>query len=338
MTASDYRAALDAAIKEYEALGRQRREIDDRLAQLGQTIGTLTRLLGLTPTVPLGLTDACRMVLRHGHPMTPVEVRDRLLAIGIDVSKYANDLAAVHTDLETPEQLRRTALHPARAGKHQYAWNRPATPVALTPDIVAHMHDATHEREAMRLTTVPDEEDRRPPRAPRTKPRGRSDDGPRTLRRRVFAEEIRTSANLRTAALVDALAAVPREQFLRPGPWTIRGEGDVGGPARQTPDADPRHLYDNVSVAIDPERQLFNGGPGAVVPWIDALNLRAGHRVLHLGCGLGYYSAVMAHVVGPTGHVLALEADSTLAQEASQNLAAIGSVEVRARRRHRAAP
>ena len=50
--------------------------------------------------------------------------------------------------------------------------------------------------------------------------------------RRRFAEEIRTSANLRTAALVDALAAVPREQFLRPGPWTIRGEGDVGRPAR----------------------------------------------------------------------------------------------------------
>ena len=32
--------------------------------------------------------------------MTPVDVRDRLLAIGIDMSKYANDLAAVHTILK----------------------------------------------------------------------------------------------------------------------------------------------------------------------------------------------------------------------------------------------
>ena len=91
-------------MKEFEALGQEKRAIDDRLAQLGQTIGTLTRLLGLTPTVPLGLTDACRMVLRRGEPMTPIEVRDRLRAIGIDVSKYANDLAAVHTILKRLNQ------------------------------------------------------------------------------------------------------------------------------------------------------------------------------------------------------------------------------------------
>ena len=100
MTEQDYRAALDAAVREYETLGREKGAIDDRLAQLGQTIGTLTRLLGLTPTVPLGLTDACRMILRHGEPLTPVAVRDRLVSIGIDMSKYANDLAAVHTILK----------------------------------------------------------------------------------------------------------------------------------------------------------------------------------------------------------------------------------------------
>jgi len=87
MTDQDYRAALDAALKEYETLGREKGAIDDRLAQLGQTIGTLTRLLGLTPTVPLGLTDACRMILRHGEPLKPVAVRDRLVSIGIDMSK-----------------------------------------------------------------------------------------------------------------------------------------------------------------------------------------------------------------------------------------------------------
>ena len=168
MTNTDYRAALDAAIREHETLDRQRREIDDRLAQLGQTIGTLTRLLGLVPTVPLGLTDACRMVLRHGQPMTPVEVRDRLLAVGIDVSKYANDLAAVHTILKRLNSSGELRFIQREQGKHQYAWNRPATPVALTPDIVAHMHDATHEREAVHVTRVPDEKEP-PSRVPRTK-------------------------------------------------------------------------------------------------------------------------------------------------------------------------
>ena len=170
MTSEDYRAALAAAIKEYETLGRQRREIDDRLAQLGQTIGTLTRLLGLMPTVPLGLTDACRMILRNGHPMTPVEVRDRLLAIGIDVSKYANDLAAVHTILKRLNASGELRFIPHGPGKHQYAWNRPTTPVAVTPDILAHMRDATHEREAMHVTTEPkDDAAEDPPPAPRTK-------------------------------------------------------------------------------------------------------------------------------------------------------------------------
>jgi hypothetical protein len=167
VTNTDYRAALDAAIKEYETLDRQRREIDDRLAQLGQTVGTLTRLLGLVPTVPLGLTDACRMVLRNGQPMTPIEVRDRLLAIGLDTSKYANDLAAVHTILKRLSSSGELRFIPREQGKHQYAWNRPTTPVATTPDIVAHMHDATHEREAMRVTAVPGDEVRRRPSQPR---------------------------------------------------------------------------------------------------------------------------------------------------------------------------
>ena len=114
-----------------------------------------------------------------------------------------------------------------------------------------------------------------------------------SLQRQYFSEEIRICANVRTAALVDALAIIPREQFLPPGPWIIRGEDDAGGSGRATPDADPRHVYHNISVAIDPDRQLFNGGPVAVAPSIDALELKAGHRVLHIGCGLGYYTALM---------------------------------------------
>lgn len=153
MTATDYRAALAAAVKEYEALGDQRRDIDQRLAQLAHTIGTLSQLLGLTPTVPMGLTDAIRLVVRGaGVPMTPVDVRDRLHAIGFDVAKYANDLAAVHTILKRLNQSGELRFIPRAPGKHQYTWNRPVTPVALGPDIVAFMRDNMHEHEALRAT------------------------------------------------------------------------------------------------------------------------------------------------------------------------------------------
>jgi len=149
-------------------------------------------------------------------------------------------------------------------------------------------------------------------------------------RRRLYAEELEAVCNLRTAPLVEALARVPRERFLRPGPWWIRGEGDVGRPsAHQTPDGDSRHVYHNVSIAIDLSRQLFNGAPGVVAMCIDALGLRPGERVLQVGCGLGYYSAVMADCVGPRGRVVAVEIDDVLAAEARVNLASLGWVEVR---------
>lgn len=103
--------------------------------------------------------------------------------------------------------------------------------------------------------------------------------------RRAYADEIDALCKVKTRTLVDALASVPREQFLPPGPWSVRGDKDLAG-ARQTPDADPRHVYHNHSIAIDAGRQLFNGAPGVVVPLIDALALNAGGRVLHIGAGL----------------------------------------------------
>ena len=148
-------------------------------------------------------------------------------------------------------------------------------------------------------------------------------------RRRFFAEEIEAIANLRTAALVEALASVRREQFLRPGPWLVRGEQDFGGVGpRRTPDADPRHVYHNCSIAIDAERQLYNGAPGLVAAAIDALSLIPGTRVIHIGAGLGYYSALMAHIVGATGHVLAIEVDRGLAADATANLSSTPWIDV----------
>ena len=152
-------------------------------------------------------------------------------------------------------------------------------------------------------------------------------------RRRFFAEEIEAVANLQTSALVDALATVPREDYLPPGPWTILSLADyVPGMAtapRVTPDADPKRVYHNVGIAIDPSRQLFNGHPGTLAGWIDALALAPGARVLHVGCGPGYYTAVMAHTAGPTGRVVAYEIDEGLAAAARQSLRSLPGVEVR---------
>jgi protein-L-isoaspartate(D-aspartate) O-methyltransferase len=139
--------------------------------------------------------------------------------------------------------------------------------------------------------------------------------------RRFFAEDIQICGNLRTTALVDALASVPRERFLPPGPWVIRGEADFQSPPRKTPSDDPRFIYHNIAVAIDQTRMLFNGAPSLVGACIDALALESGHRVMHVGGGTGYYSSLIAHVVGAAGAVTVVEVDEGLARQAAANLA-----------------
>jgi len=163
------------------------------------------------------------------------------------------------------------------------------------------------------------------------------------LQRRFFAEEIEAVCRLKTAALVDALASVPRERFLPPGPWAVLGESDFGAMAismaakggapvgirtQLTPDDHPRRVYHNIGVAIDPARHLFNGQPATLAIWLDALGLRPGARVLHIGCGLGYYTALMAHCAGAAGRVLAIDVDEALAAGARRNLSSFRNVDV----------
>ncbi len=146
--------------------------------------------------------------------------------------------------------------------------------------------------------------------------------------RRFYAEELRYIASLRGEALVEAFATVPRERFLGRGPWELIGQARGG--RRLTPDSDPRHLYHNVLVPIDPERHLNNGSPSLWAVLLDELAPAPGEAVFHLGAGTGYYSAIQAELVGRGGHVLAAELDAELAARAAANLEPWPWVEVRA--------
>jgi protein-L-isoaspartate(D-aspartate) O-methyltransferase len=81
-------------------------------------------------------------------------------------------------------------------------------------------------------------------------------------------------------------------------------------------------------VAIDPSRLLNNGHPSFLASLIDRLEVKPGDHVVHVGCGTGYYTAIMAEVVGREGHVTAIEVDSELASRARDNLNDFPNVEV----------
>jgi protein-L-isoaspartate(D-aspartate) O-methyltransferase len=142
--------------------------------------------------------------------------------------------------------------------------------------------------------------------------------------RRRYARKVRRKAHLRSKLLVRAFAETPRERYLGPPPWKVLTLKGYRVPRK----SHPRNLYDDVLVGILPERFLNNGQPSGLAMWFDALDLKRNERVVHIGCGTGYYTAILANVVGTGGHVRAFEIDAELAPRAAHNLAHLPQVEV----------
>jgi protein-L-isoaspartate(D-aspartate) O-methyltransferase len=72
-------------------------------------------------------------------------------------------------------------------------------------------------------------------------------------------------------------------------------------------------VYQDMLFALASQRGVNNGSPSLHARCLHALSLREGERVAHIGAGTGYYTALIAHLVGAEGHVLAVEFDPALA-------------------------
>jgi protein-L-isoaspartate(D-aspartate) O-methyltransferase len=142
--------------------------------------------------------------------------------------------------------------------------------------------------------------------------------------RRHYARQVMAAAGVASRRIENAFAAVPREAFLGRGPWPIlRGEGRYV----PSPSADPGYLYADLLVGIMPERRLNNGQPSFLATLIAGLAPQTGEHVVHVGAGVGYYTAILAHMVGHRGHVTAIEYDPILAGRLTANLSATANVD-----------
>lgn len=139
-----------------------------------------------------------------------------------------------------------------------------------------------------------------------------------------YARKLRRKARLNSKLLIRAFAEVPREHYLGAGPWQLVTSKGY----RSSRTAHPRALYDDILVGIVPERWLNNGQPSGLAGWLDALELGRNDTVVHIGCGTGYYTAILAHVTGPRGRVRAIEIDRELVPRAKENLRHLPNVEV----------
>ena len=143
--------------------------------------------------------------------------------------------------------------------------------------------------------------------------------------RRAYAKQILAEVQINDAYLEQAFAEVPREDFLGPGPWVIpRWSGGY----LPTPSADPVYLYIDNVVQIIADRHLNNGQPSGHAKWIACASIKQDEHVVHVGTGTGYYTAIMAHLVGPSGRVTGIELDTDLAARAKTNLSSFTNVNI----------
>lgn len=134
--------------------------------------------------------------------------------------------------------------------------------------------------------------------------------------RRFYAEFIVRSSGSTDARLIEAFAAVPREDYLGPGPWPVF----VGSGYLPTVSDDPRLVYQDVLIGIATDRRINNGQPSLHARCVATASPQPGETVVHIGAGSGYYTAILATLVGAQGRVVAYEVEADLAARAGHNL------------------
>jgi protein-L-isoaspartate(D-aspartate) O-methyltransferase len=145
--------------------------------------------------------------------------------------------------------------------------------------------------------------------------------------RQFYAKMVAAGGGQLREDLERAFEIVPREYFLGPGPWLA--VSSLSGMFVATPTDDPIHVYQNVLFALDRQKQINNGEPFLHGQLLGALAPARGNVALHIGCGTGYYTAILAHLVGPSGKVIAYEIEPELGRRAVENLKPWDNVEVR---------
>jgi protein-L-isoaspartate(D-aspartate) O-methyltransferase len=126
--------------------------------------------------------------------------------------------------------------------------------------------------------------------------------------RNALVDQIRTSGYARTPEVETALRTVPRHLFV--------------------PDAPLEDAYANnpVNIKYDTDGTSIScaSQPGVVALMLDQLDARPGQCILELGAGTGYNAALLAHLVGESGHVTAIDVDDDLVEGARAHLATAG--------------
>lgn len=129
--------------------------------------------------------------------------------------------------------------------------------------------------------------------------------------RQALVDDLVHSGAFQSPEVEAAMRAVPRHVFV-PGVHLEDAYLDIAIPTLKRD-----------GVAISSLSQ-----PAIVGIMLEQLALEPGHRVLEIGAGTGYNAALIAHLVGETGHVVTVDIEPQIVEAARQHLAEAGYPQV----------
>jgi protein-L-isoaspartate(D-aspartate) O-methyltransferase len=123
----------------------------------------------------------------------------------------------------------------------------------------------------------------------------------------VMVDQLVERKIITDAAIEAAFRAVPRHLFL--------------------PNVDPDIVYRDQVIATKYEDEIAlssSSQPTIMALMLQQLGVAAGQHILEIGAGTGYNAALLAHLVGPHGHVVTLDIDADIVEKARKHLHAAG--------------
>jgi protein-L-isoaspartate(D-aspartate) O-methyltransferase len=130
-------------------------------------------------------------------------------------------------------------------------------------------------------------------------------------RHRALIDALRGAGHIATLQVEAAFRTIPRHLFLPDVPLDTVYADEVIPTKRRG------------GTAISSSSQ-----PTVMAIMLEQLDLHPGQRVLEIGAGTGYNAALMAHIVGGTGRVIAIDIDEDIVVDARAHVGAAGMTNV----------
>ncbi len=141
MTTARYHRSLVEAKQDLSRHLVRRQKLDQKIARLQAVVSDLQNLCAeedqrsfenrvdrvIKADLALGITESARVILKENFfPLTASDIKGKIEARKLNLARYSNPLAVIHTILKRLVQSGEVRIVPQSNGKNAYQWISPA--------------------------------------------------------------------------------------------------------------------------------------------------------------------------------------------------------------------